>query len=776
MQYLHTKTIYIPVCILLHIFLSVSNAQAIPPVRPKSEIVLTEREEKPLQAHIAIENGSREDSIRMRQAVDSLSTVPPTPTTKNTQSKATQGVEIEMDKKIIYPLSLGLAESNTLREILEFIPELLNRGSEDLLSHFSLQVDDQDVGLSQNVLLTTLRLSEIESIEIATSPTAAAQKNGEGGVINIHLKPVSKGLGGSATADIYTNFHNTVNLSPAVFINYGKDKWQIRTSAVFEYFRPEMHELREIHTRGLEATNGRDTITQIADTARTHDLQETAKIHIDYYPTTQDKLTFVVWESMRWQTTDNQSLASTQQPVPTQPDLWRETQTPITQQHANHQANVLAQVKYKHDYLMGGKFETNLLYTYNSQSDQSTKQFPTLTDSMLLPIREQTRNTNAPHEIQCNIATKHPICPMQLGTYDSEMWLSFELNTSYKDAHSTLYQEGLRNRTLDYEQQINLRSRQLYVSPVLQWDYRIGAFQAQVGIRYQMLRRRMHTEQQPDWLNHEHDITANINAVWKITKEHSLRWVIARNIVRPKDEQIFPYAYYLPATQELLIGNDSLHAAYFHNIGINYLYHHDFSHNSDGRIITNIGIEYIRADGMIRKQRRTYPTPYGVIPYKTYVNLSVGNVISTTASVFLRYRIFSLSFSGNLYANLQQSGNLHNYYWYYNLSLTPIFAFRHHWTLSGKMMYNSPIETQNSLLGDCFYVQLRLSKDIGNWNIHAELSDLFDIQTVDRSTTTDEQYTIGSGQSVSAVRQQESITRTYDLYKRLLMLGVAYHF
>lgn len=761
----------LPLLLLWQLPFAGSVVQAITPVRPKSELRLKEHESQPLQAHIDVAQATREDSLRILQAADTITT-----TVSATEADTLQGVDIKVDKKVVYPRALGMPESNTLREVLEFIPELLNRGSDDLLSNFALQVDDQDFGLGQDVLLSTLRLSEIESIEITTSPAASAQKAGQGGIINVHLKPVTKGLSGSATADIYSNLRNSVNVSPAVFVNYGQEKWQMRAGAVLEYYRPVTHEMREIRTRDIDATNGRDTTTLLPDTTRAHNIQETAKLHFEYNPTTQDHLTFAVLESMSWQITDNHTQATTHQPIDGYTDLIRETRTPITQQNKAHRFNFLSQIKYKHDYLTGGKFETSLLYTYRRQHDSSAKQFPTLTDSTMLPWQEHTRTSQAPHEIQFNISTKHPICPVQLGLYDSEMWLTFEVNTSYTDARSTLYQDGMRARIVDYEQELPLRSQQLYVSPVLQWDYRIGRIQLQAGARYQMLRRRIHKPAQNDWLNHEHDITANINAVWKITHEHSLRLAIARNIARPTDEQIFPFPYYLPASRELLIGNDSLHSAYFHNIGINYVYNHTFANPADGRIITNVGIEYIRADGMIRKQRRTYTTPYGAVLYKTYTNASVGNVLSATASLFLRYKMFSLSFSGNLYANLQEANSQENHYWYYNLSLSPVFAFRHRWTLSGKMMYNSRIETASSMLGDCFYVRLRLSKDIGRWNIHAELSDLFDVQTVDRSTATKEQYITSGGMPVSLLQQTESVTRTYDLYQRLLMIGVVYHF
>ena len=131
--------------------------------------------------------------------------------------------------------------------------------------------------------------------------------------------------------------------------------------------------------------------------------------------------------------------------------------------------------------------------------------------------------------------------------------------------------------------------------------------------------------------------------------------------------------------------------------------------------------------------------------------------------------IFSMSVAANTYVNCKAKSD---YYWYYNLSFSPCFAFRNQWLLSGKIMYNSKIEMSDSYIGDCLYLQLRLSKTIGKWTIHASIDDVFDQKTVDSSTHVSESVQVAG----STHQQQEITERTYDLYKRLFMLGVVYGF
>lgn len=723
-----------------------------------------------LQPKIQIAKGERKDTLLMSEAA--ADTIVP----KTVQEAQTVGVEIDVDKKIIRPQVLGLSAGNTLQEILLLIPELLDRGNEDLLSRYTLQLDDIGVGQSKDVVLTTLRAGEIDYIEIMHSPTVSVQQNGEGGVINVHLKPVEQHFHGSAMADVYTNFHNTVDLSPSVYFTYGGKKWQLRANLVMEYYRPTTFTQTDTRVHNILISNARDTTTWLRDTTITNFLQQTAKVQFDYQPSDQDRLTFSLWESMQWETSQSQSLTTIFRPFETagMPSLWQQTDLASAQAVNTKRANLTAMARYKRLYLTGGELQVDMIYNYGYRADATEKGYAAVEGT--IPAQQYAHTTDSPHEWQVNIQTKHAIAPERLGLYDSEMWLTAGVNGiyTYRNSHLLQHAEG-QMFSNGYHQDLGLRKQQAYISPLLQWDYRIGSVKMQAGVRYQMLCRTLLTNSQPDWTGIDHDWTGSLNAAWAITRKHTLQLNIARNILRPEDQQLFPYPYYLPASQEIVIGNDSLHAACFHSVGVNYLFRHPFAKEEDGRLVLHAGVDYIRADGLVTEITRLRKDN-SAIPYHTFENQESSNAMSLSGSLFLRYRIFSMSVAANTYVNCKAKSD---YYWYYNLSFSPCFAFRNQWLLSGKIMYNSKIEMSDSYIGDCFYLQLRLSKTIGKWTIHASIDDVFDQKTVDRSTHNLSRH-VGineSAQNAGSTHQQQEITeRTYDLYKRLVMLGVIYKF
>lgn len=734
---------------------------------PSKEVTQTEFGDQHLKPKWEIVKGDQTDTLLMSEqaAKDTIAT--------EEAQTSMAGVEIDIDKKIIRPQTLGLSAGYTLQEILELMPELLERGNENMLSRYTLQVDDIGVGQSQDVVLKSLRAEEIDYIEITHLPTVSVQQNGEGGVINVHLKPIEKDFHGSAMADVYTNFHNTADVSPSVYFTYGGEKWQLRTNLVMEYYHPLSSQQTQTRIHDMDIANARDTGTLTTDTTVSHNLQQTAKVQFDYQPTSQDALTLSVWESTQWETALNQSHTTTFRPLETadMPLLWQQSCASATQKNIANKYTITARAKYKRLYLLGGELQADVVYNYGYNKNTSDKSFAASDETAM--GQQTSYTTDCPQELQVNIQSKHAIAPERLGIYDSEMWLTYGINSSYMHRASRLNQYAGGTTANDYRQDLGLNKQQVYVSPMLQWDYQIGSVKLQAGVRYQMQHRRLLTDTKPEVNHTEHDWTGSLNASWAITRKHTLQLNIARNILRPEDEQLFSHPYYLPISNELIVGNDSLHAAYFHNIGVNYLFRYPFQQKDNGRLVLHVSVDYIRADGLIQQQGRMYEYQYGALPYKTFVNQESSNVLSMNGSLFLRYRIFSMSVAGNMYLNSKAKDD---YYWYYNLSLSPCFAFKKQWLLSGKLIYNSRIETRDSYIGDCFYVQLRLSKQIGKWTIHAGVSDIFDMRTVDRKFSTTEVLHQENGLEPGNHTQYAITERIYDLYKRLFVIGVVYGF
>ena len=445
------------------------------PAPPSKEVAHAAFGDKRLHPQWKAEQGERKDTLLMYEqaAKDTIATE------EAQTSKA--GVVIDVDKKIIRPRVLGLSAGYTLQEILELMPEILDRGNRDMLSRYTLQVDDISVGQSKDVVLTSLRAEEIDFIEIMQSPTVSVQQNGEGGVINVHLKPIEKDFHGSAMADVYTNFHNTADVSPSVYFTYGGEKWQMRANLVMEYYRPTAFQQMETRVHSMEIADARDTTTWVQDTVVTNYLQQTAKVQFDYMPTHQDLLTVSVWESMQWETARYRSLTTIFRPYETadMPLLWQQTELHSAQKVVANRSNVTAMVKYKRQYLLGGELQADVVYNYGYRKDESEVYYTASNGTAL--GQQQAGNTDSPQEVQVNIQSKHAIAPERMGIYDSEMWLTAGVNGSYMFRNSHLLQHAERQTNDAYHQDLGLRKQQVYVSPMLQWDYRIGSVKLQAG-------------------------------------------------------------------------------------------------------------------------------------------------------------------------------------------------------------------------------------------------------------------------------------------------------
>lgn len=152
-----------------------------------------------------------------------------------------------------------------------------------------------------------------------------------------------------------------------------------------------------------------------------------------------------------------------------------------------------------------------------------------------------------------------------------------------------------------------------------------------------------------------------------------------------------------------------------------------------------------------------------------YVTLLNGNrydVYAAKASVVWQYKAFCLSFNGQIFDNESLREEIEDYHLYYNLHVIPIFTLPKNWSISANLMYDSPLMSKTITEGDYFFASLRVSKQFGNWSIHAELSDPFHYQTTDKYYLYENHHQQGSmyGQ------------KSYYLYHQYLNLGIMYKF
>lgn len=663
-------------------------------------------------------------------------------------------IEIKPTKKIIHVDKLGISDNTTVMDILEMMPEVVGRQADVLdfrLSNYSIQINDKDVGQSRDMILEQTKLIEVKQIEISLSPTVSEQRKGQGGVIDIILKDVEEGISGNATLDAATSFGKSGQVSPSVYLNYRKGNFSMRSSLLFSASNVNHYqEINQFHNNGNEYLS-MDTITELFH-------QETAKLNL-VYDTGRDKLDFWVWESYGMDRVRTRSAVEQdyllERDIPSV-STWNAFEYTQLTTGRTQDLNVVTNIEYSHQYANGGCFDTEFDYSYTpSRGNNETRFIVPGMEDIYGGYRYENSNKKQPHELDLLIKSKHQLLP---ASHPYQLTFEYGINGSYLLTNPGS-NEGYY---LDYTpvdslyENVDRNVRVLYLSPYTQLDLTAGPLTFRAGVRYQYQHRKINIADLGTSFRQHHDVTCNVSLAYQVKPHHNLRLVAARNLVRPSDDQVYPFLIFTPTRSVGVMGNDSLNPAYYHSISLNYTFDHQVKeHYMTGSVELN----YLHVSDLIVPITRTTTVQNSTLTYKTYTNQGHSDVLSLNYSFFYVYRIFALNFSGNVYDNIRHTATGTESCWFYNIAVEPIFSFRHRWTLSAKFLYNSRVINSTSYQGDCFMAQIKLSKDWGNWNVHFMIDDIFDYRTTDCS-----------------FNENETIFTAYDLYKRCFIAGFCYKF
>ncbi|MCQ2311144.1 MAG: outer membrane beta-barrel family protein [Paludibacteraceae bacterium] len=619
-------------------------------------------------------------------------------------------VEIKPSKKVIHVDQTGLSDNTGVKDVLQAMPELLNRYTDNFFDNFSIQVDGKDAGSSRDVVLTQTKLAEVDVIEISTSPTVSEQKNGEGGVINIKLKPVAReGVSGEVLLDGTTEW----DVQPSLLLNYKKNKFTLRSSFMMEYWNPTNYKEKYW-------SNTDETVARL-DTLKTRFCQETAKLHLEWNPTSQDEVKVYVWETYAHarQTANAGEQTMVRIEDDTKRILWQETN--MCEQVSDRQWKLVAEgnVSYKHVYARGGELNIEGDYSFNPNGNKRHWRRMNLESKDMIYTGQDslTDNLTYDHQVRGEISTKHLLLPFTSSHY-----------LDLKSGVNTTYSFGRTRTITDIEDTHfppdtnKVKGNKLYVSPYLEMNYRYHGWELQVGARYQYYRHGQQENEQSIYYTHNHTWLGNASVLWQVKEHHLLRLMVSRDVIwammKDRDGKIDPRSnpYYMA--------------------DLNYIY--DWNNKVD-YVMTNFGIKYV---------------------YAKRDALDIG-VLSANAQLIYRHGIFAMAFAGNVYAKKEIYINKQDNNWrfYANVSITPVLSFRKNWTLSAKLLYNSQMFLAGETYGDCFYTQLRLSKDWNKWNVHIEINDIFDYITYNT-------YQTDRGTEKELV----------DMYPRCVAIGASYKF
>ncbi|MCQ2183872.1 MAG: outer membrane beta-barrel family protein [Bacteroidales bacterium] len=592
-------------------------------------------------------------------------------------------IEIKPDKKILYLQRMGLSPNTSVKDVLNMMPELIERGGDDkyYFENYDIQVDGKSVGNGRDVVLEQVKVAEIEKVEISNSPSVSQQKNGQGGVINLVQVKLSEGLSG----DVYMTASTEPSIMPSVNLNYKTKKLELWSSFHFEYYSPRITSDFQEFSPGKEITG--------IDTNKKKEILETAKINIKYHISPKDMLKAWIIENYNFGSTDINAYRhiSWDKSAEKGPG-WMYNETSETKSGGRgSEMSLLTMAEYEHLFRKDFKFVVSA--GYERTATRSMKQ------------ADKPEAISTPQSLNTEIKLEYPIIS--------------------DEGKSLIFKIGLNS---NYSHSVNRFSRggTLYESPFAEFRWAGKKLFVNAGARYQYNARKYSADNLKEATSINHDFTANVNALWQIVDHHALRFMVSRNLLKPNESKLYGEYVLNPDTGAWILGNPNLFNAELHTFKTSYI--HDWTDGTHS-IVFNAEVGYNRADGVIEEYSE-YDKELDRF-YTTYRNTGINNIIEADVSLFYRVGIFSMAFSGNVFHNSITKGGSPDRYTYFNLCFTPVFRFNYQWTLSARGIYNSPVLKKNETLGDCLYAQLRLNKSIRNWTLFFELNDIFDFQSND---------------------------------------------
>ena len=583
-------------------------------------------------------------------------------------------VELKTDKKVITIDSLGLPDNTPLLEVLRMIPELVVREGNEFLDGYDVLLDSKSVAYNKNGVLGTLKLFEVESIEISTSATASQQKNGMAGALKIVSKAMPEGLSGSIT----TNANTLWEAYPNMNVNYRTEKLEMRGNLGLQFYSGGTADYFERETP-LSSEVGNDKINEKL-------FQETARLHLKYNITKKDAIK--VWVIESFDIGSRRTLVDkiTSVEMPEMGEYIYQVRDVTDTAHAKaSNLNLSAFTEYEHTF--SGDMKLSLSADYIHDGNR---------------IGTMNLNENEPEKPQ-TIRTE----------------AKFTLPVKQKESRRLEFSAG-GNTEYGINDKSNIESRTYYASPFLDMEYDSPKLKLNAGIRYQHFAFDYDKENNGVFSKGSNDFTFNVNTLWQLTEHQAVRFFVTKNIIRPTLEQMYPIVEWNKKLGEYVAGNKDLKPAPMHTINLEYITDWKVGEHS---FVANLGINYDHAKGMGSPVRRFDDLTSTF--FMTYANTGVDNILSSKANLLYKYGILSVSFAGNLYHNIRKDEEGINNIKSFNLALSPIFSFRNNWTLSGTFRYNNALTSKESRLGECIYSNMRITKTFGRWILSAIFSDIF---------------------------------------------------
>lgn len=529
---------------------------------------------------------------------------------------ASNAVEIDFEKKIIYTDSLTLPKSINVGALLRLLPELLQRPGETVLANYEVQIEDVSMGESADAVLTVLQLADIERIEVQNSPLSTDLNNGQSGAINFFLRPLAKkrmGLSGTASLGVSSE----VSVMPNLLLDYHGEKFSVRTLAFGEGYDYENHYSQTGLNQSEQQYNERY-------------YEQMARAQLSYQPDERNRLTLTLTEGTSYAKMHQDEDIIMPLPSETRKSVMREKSTQL-----------MSHLEYAHTFTQTRGLVAKANFVHNPKNNRSTS------ESTLYCIDKNNQKTNnwqtsveyfdalalaqGKGKLKYKVGAKAAQSHQDYSTEKSERVLVI---TDSLPTGPSMSMQGTKGE-----------SEVLNVMPFAELAMLYGPLSMKLGAEYQW----SDDSQNRDW-------TGRMVMSWQMDRSNRLRLLLNRQFQRPllvSQEAGFDYI------ADFAWGKHKLTT----NVGVNYCLtngkYYDKTHHTslDLMAIYQYDFFFLSVTGnQYRKEKDPEDPVHG---YYTYYNLSVMPSLNFSngwrTAMNLRYysRVKAQTFEQNACCTLQ---------------------------------------------------------------------------------------------------------------------------
>ncbi len=604
----------------------------------------------------------------------------------------------DFDKKVIYTDSLNMPGNTSADALSSLLPELVQRPGELVMNNYDIKIDGTSLGSAADVALTNLHIVDVLKVEVSHSAMSSYQNNGQGGSINFVLR--SKGDSGKNTwGSVGAALASTVDKSTQLLLGYKTDKLLFKGILLGEVY---------------DTTNGTQSITydngkpvkQTSTSQDTNFRTELARLHMQYKISTKDVLTFNVSEMYIY----NKAYIEQDFSI----------DNSVTQRL--NSLNLSADIKYQHS-TQRNKFAVEMKYNYSPKHNNDD-----IRDFYNYDNRQKTNTLSGKLEYK-NIFLKTTSRNGISKTADITVGSNFNTSLSHEDAniidHTAV---GPTVRHLP-------KNNTYYISPYMNLSGAFGKLRLKLDTEFQHFRYNIERN------NNSHSaisntLTGKLMAEWHFTEAQNLRFILDRKLKRPSADQLYPNRLYIPKQMSYVEGNPDLLPTMVHEVTLDYI--HNYSWSTFNNLIFNVSTSYSNVVDIISSKRvkvTSEPEAAEVShDYITYVNSGTSKVLSANLMALYSYKVFSLSFAGNMYHKMSGSAGNNKEYTYFNFSVYPYFTLKDGWNGGARFVYFSRINQTNGYTGDSAVSCITVGKSWRKFSVYL-LNDVA-LNKTDKDVTT----------------------------------------